>query len=143
MPTYYARETTVQLSVADIGRSTTLSPSHRQSYEATQNIEIASQEFVKASRNGTLTEDALLDEETGSHVRFLGQARDMPFFIVRAGRTFFDFGLEPHQKRNRRSARLPLPARAIDALQNPKGSSIGKVPDTKAEGEKIPGRLCV
>ena len=44
--------------------------------------------------------------ENGSHSRFLGKPGTMPFFMVHAGKTFFDSATE--ERRNRRSARIPF-----------------------------------
>lgn len=105
MPTFYALKTTVQLSVADLGRATTLNPHTQQSLAASKVIRNAAQEFARGSKDGTLTETPLYAED-GSHVRFLGKQGNMPFFMVHAGKSFFDSTTK--EKRNRRPARIPL-----------------------------------
>ena len=104
MPTFYAQKTTVQLSVADLGRATTPSPRTQQCLAASESIRNIAQEFARGSKDGTLTETPLYTEG-GSHVRFLGKHGNMPFFMVHAGEKFFDSTTE---KRNRRPARIPL-----------------------------------
>ena len=105
MPTFYAQKTTVQLSVADLGRATTPNPRTQQSHAASEYIRNVAQEFARGSKDGTLTETPLYTED-GSHVHFLGKHETMPFFIVHAGKNFFD--LTTKEKRNRRPARVPL-----------------------------------
>lgn len=105
MPTFYAQKTTVQLSVADLGRATTPNPRTQQSLAASESIRNVAQEFARGSKDGTLTETPLYTED-GSHVRFLGKHGNMPFFMVHAGRNFFD--LATKEKRNRRPTRMPL-----------------------------------
>lgn len=132
MPTFYACKTTIQLSVADITRATTPNPRSVQCPEASQNIRSTAQEFARGSKDGTLTETPLLTED-GSHIRFLGKHQDMPFFMVHAGKTFFE--LDASEKRNRRPARVPLggPAPATPTQGNGTNTGIdvsnkGKVP---------------
>ena len=52
---------------------------------------------------------------------------------MQAGRTFFDFVLEPQQRRNRRPARPLLQAHAIDTSQNVEEWLVGDRLDAKAE----------
>ena len=105
MPTFYAQKTTVQLSVADLERATTPNPRTQQSLVASKSIRNIAQEFAKGSKDGTLTETPFYTED-GSHMRFLGKRGTMPFFMVHAGKNFFD--LATKEKRNRRPARVPL-----------------------------------
>ena len=105
MPTFYAQKTTIQLSVADLGRAAPANPCTQQSIASSESIRSVAQEFAKGSKNGTLTETPFHTED-GSHVRFLGKHGDMPFFMVHAGKNFFD--LTTKEKRNRRPARVPL-----------------------------------
>lgn len=105
MPTLYGANTTVQLSVADLKLATSPNPRTNQRPEVTADVERTLLEFAKGSRNGTLDETPLY-AENGSHLRFLGKHQDMPFFIVHAGRLFFDANSKG--KRNRRAARIPL-----------------------------------
>lgn len=110
MPTLYARSTTVQLSVADLKATTT--SNYRPSLgsnmgEVTNNTA----EFAKGSRNGTLTETPLYTDDSGTHMRFLGQHQNMPFFIVQAGKHFFDSKID--KVRTRKPHRDP----SIKAIQ--------------------------
>ena len=105
MPTFYAQGTTVQLSVADLGRATTPNLHTQQSLAASASIRDISQEFTRGSKDGTLTETSL-ETEKGHHLRFLGKHGTVPFLMVHAGQHFFD--LSSKEKRNRRPARIPL-----------------------------------
>ena len=90
MPTFYASGTTIQLSTAKLEDVTTKEPSINKSQTTTGNIERAGNALAKGSIDGTLAEDMLVDEETQSHLRYLGSNRDMPFFLERAGAGFLD-----------------------------------------------------
>ena len=105
MPSYSASDTTIQLSVADLGRATTPNPRTQQSLSASATIRDISQGFTRGSRDGTLTETSL-ETEQGHHLRFLGKQGTMPFLMVHAGQNFFD--LSSKERRNRRPARMPL-----------------------------------
>lgn len=97
MPTLYARSTTVQLSVADLKTTTTTNykPSLGSNMgEVTNNTA----EFARGSRNGTLTETPLYTDDSGTHMRFLGRHQNMPFFIVQAGKHFFDRKIDKVRK---------------------------------------------
>ena len=99
MPTLYARSTTVQLSVADLENTTTIDykPSLGSNMgEVTNNAA----EFARGSRNGTLTETPLYTDDSGTHMRFLGRHQNMPFFIVQAGKHFFDRKIDKVRKQN-------------------------------------------
>lgn len=89
MPTLYGHSTSVQLSVANLAKATTQNPESRQCNASTASIKKIDLEFAKASRDGTLAETVLLGDD-GRHLRFLGKSKDMPFFMVCAGKNFFD-----------------------------------------------------
>lgn len=139
MPTYHARGTTIQLSVADIDRSTTQNPINRQCQEAKEIVESNVLEFAKASKHATLNEDALLDARTSSHIRFLGTNEDMPFLLVRAGKTFFGYDLKPNGRKNRRATRLALPMSTVESTTEPLLSR--EVQDIDASGKMTAGTL--
>lgn len=105
MPTFYAKSTTVQLSAADLECATTPKIRAAQGTEATESTRDVVFALAKASKDGTLSEIAINGPD-GHHVQFLGENEDMPFFVVRAGKNFFD--PDAPEKRNRRPARLPL-----------------------------------
>ena len=107
MPTLYCRSTTIQLSISGLTLATTAYPVPHQSREARDNIQHATEALVKGSRDGTLTEDPLYSEKTQSHINFLGKNQDMPFFMVHAGKDYFD-SQNNKRGRNRRVARSPL-----------------------------------
>lgn len=106
MPTYYSRLTTVQLAVADLRKTTTSKPKTRPHPSVYEEINACATEFAKASVNGTLDENPIhTEDEKHSHVRYLGTSGNMPFFIVQAGKAFFE--PETEGKRTRRPARVP------------------------------------
>lgn len=105
MPTLYGKKTTVQLSVSDLRRATTPNPRTQQSPTTSASIRDIAQQFARDSIDGTLSETPLYTEE-GSHVRFLGNNKDMLFYMVHAGKNFFD--LTTTEQRNTRPARVPL-----------------------------------
>ena len=108
MPRFAGVGTTVQLSVADLHRTTTLNPGTQQSFAVTESIKYVAQEFARGSIDGTLTETPLCTgdgSEDESHMQFLGKLLTMPFFMVQAGKNFFH--LITKEKRNRRPTRVP------------------------------------
>ena len=109
MPAFYGQDTTIQLSVADLGRAITTNPGIRQCPPVSESIQNIALEFARGSKDGTLTETPLYAENE-SHVGFLGNNKTMLFFMVHAGKTFFDSTTK--EKRNRRSARIPF---AVDS----------------------------
>ena len=104
MPTFHGQDTTIQLSVADLGRAITTTTGLRQSIPVSESIRNIALEFARGSKDGTLTETPLYAENE-SHVGFLGHNRTMLFFMVDAGKTFFD--PNTNERRNRRAARIP------------------------------------
>ena len=126
MPTFFAQKTTVQLSVADLGRATTPNPRTQQSFAASESIRNVAQEFARGSKDGTLTETPLYAED-GSHLHFLGKHGNMPFFMVHAGKNLFDSTTK--EKRNRRPARIPLAGasegESTSTAANMNGETIG------------------
>jgi len=108
MPTLYSHSTSVQLSVANLVKATTQNPQPRQCSASTASIKHIDLEFAKASKDGTLAETALLGDD-GRHLRFLGDHEDMPFFMVRAGKDFFNSNdTEKTTKRPARSMRTQM-----------------------------------
>lgn len=106
MPTFYSRTTAIQLSVSDLSEATTLHPMSHQSKEATNNVQDVTKAFVKGSRYRTLMEDPINIRDTQSHIDFLGKDRDMPFFMVQAGKDYFN--QDNSGGRTKRPIRLPL-----------------------------------
>ena len=104
MPRFAGAETTVQLSVADLRRTTTLYPRTQQTVVGSESVKTVAQEFARGSIDGTLTE-TLLCTEDGEQIQFLVKLRTMPFYMVQAGKNFFD--LITKEKRNRRPVRVP------------------------------------
>ena len=102
MPTLYGRNTTVQVSLADLGKVITQNPRPKQCPETTNSIGKIELEFINASRNATLAEQSLLGEDE-KHLRFLGRHEDMPFFMVRVGKDFFNPNAA--ERKTRRAAR--------------------------------------
>ena len=106
MPTLYSRSTAIQLSVSHLSEATTAHPIPHQSPEARSNIQNATNSLVKASRNGTLMEDPINSTDGESHLRFLGKKQDMPFFLVQAGKDYFNPNASG--RRTKRPIRSPL-----------------------------------
>jgi len=133
MPTFYAKSTAAQLSIADLEKSTTRNPISRQCPESTKAVEIAALEFARASKHGTLREDAIDDKATGSHMRFLGKHRDVPFFMVEAGKHLFD--PETTERRNRKAVRVPSlkPTVELVPLKNVQAETDGINRDRKVQ----------
>lgn len=138
MPTYHGLKTTVQLSVADLDRATTRNPLTQHGPATRESIRRVTQEFAQGSKDGTLTETYLSAKdksyiefpgETPLSTGFLGEPRRMPFFMVHAGKDFFD--LTTKENRNRRPCRVPLDKKT-------KGGSASTAIDLS--GEKKDGR---
>ncbi|KAL2042074.1 hypothetical protein N7G274_005262 [Stereocaulon virgatum] len=146
MPTLYAATTTVQLSVANLKLATSPNPRTSQRPEVTADVERTLLEFAKGSRNGTLDETPLY-AENGSHLRFLGKHQDMPFFMVRAGKNFFD--ATSKERRNRRAARIPLheaPNGSLINLSNRENAPfqpVSRDTDPEYTPPQIPQALCL
>ena len=123
MPTFSGNNTTLQLSTANILKSTTANPTGIKSSQCTSNVESAINEFAKASISGTLAEDVIEDEATGSSVRFLGKHQDMPFLMVRAGKGFYE--KERLGARTGRVARMLFDTRGAKATPHRNSASDG------------------
>lgn len=99
MPTFFARFTKIQLSATDLPSLTTSVPNSTPSANPTgRNEELAAQ----IAAGEPLSERPLYCRDSGSHMRFLGQRQDMPFFMVHAGKQLFrtresDRGSRTHQ----------------------------------------------
>ena len=117
MPTLYSRLTTAQLSITDFTEATTAHPLQHQCKDARANIQHASKALVYGSRDRTLTEDPIYTQNSQSHIHFLGEYEDIPFFMVHAGKDYFD----PHTSkggRTRRPARSPLTSANANSAPN-------------------------
>lgn len=140
MPTFFSRWTTVQLSVADLPKTTINDPKLRKGQDVYEGISNTTLEFAKASRNGTLAETPLNDSETGSHMRYLGVNEDMPFFIVHAGKDFFN--PNTNEPRNRWPERVPpeafdqAPVRLASSLPSPSMVNASVYEEPAAKGEE-------
>lgn len=87
MPTYFARSTKVALSIATLAKSTDPGPLSFRDAQTRNRLQTAASELS----NGTvLKEMPIYTKEDGSHLRFLGEHNDMPFFMVRTGKHFLD-----------------------------------------------------
>ena len=86
MPTFYARSTTIRLSTADHALTTTAKPVGHSSKEAADHLQNIIAEFANGAEGGGMSETSIDDKESGSHIRFLGKRKDMPFFMIRAGK---------------------------------------------------------
>lgn len=101
MPTYFARSTKVTLSVASLAKSTdTGSLTHRDTHTR-KSLQTATSEL---SNGAVLKEMPIYTAQDGSHLRFLGEDNDMPFFMVRTGD--FHLGSSTHGTSNEHSLRV-------------------------------------
>ena len=90
MPSYMCGSTRISLSVADLEKSTTPSPTHKVGPEFTSFCQTAADELKKDVAKRTLSETPINTEEPWpSHLRFLGANQDMPFLMVQAGHDLF------------------------------------------------------
>ena len=89
MPTSYGRNTSVQLSVASLASVITPKPRCKQCPETSSCIRQIELAFTEASTEGTLAEESINGED-GRHLQFLGRNKDLPFFMVRAGKDFYN-----------------------------------------------------
>ena len=137
MPTYQGLNTAVQLSVTDLNRATTRNPSTKHGPAASECIRRIAQEFARGSKDGTLTETLLSTKdktyiefpgETPLSMGYLGNPRRMPFFMVHAGKNFFDLTTKEH--RNRRPYRVPLDKKS-------KGESASTAIDLSGEKKHV------
>ena len=131
MPTFYANGITIQLSTARLEDVITRKPTTSNTPQSTLSIEKAGDALTRGSIDGTLAEDALLDETTNSHLRYLGENRDMPFFLARAGQGYFDI---KGKARTRAPARVP-PIKHSSSLQTPTDLVSAEKPDGQCKLE--------
>lgn len=103
MPTLFARSTKVQLSVCDLAASTTKVPSSYPNPSTTAKLQAVASEIAAGD---VLPERPVYCKDSGSHMRFLGEFEDMPFFMVQAGMDLFM--TEATGQGSRRSALGPL-----------------------------------
>lgn len=105
MPTLYSRSTTIQLSIADLPKTTTHDhKSHL--FTHTSVVANVAAELARGAKDGTLTEVPLYAKDTDTRMRFIGANGDMPFYMVRAGKHLFD--PSTNNTRTRRPERIPL-----------------------------------
>ena len=84
MPKFYAGGTAIKLSAVRLQDTITEQPTVNKSIQSTLNVKEAEDAFSKSGLDDAFAETAIEDEETQSHMRFLGRSRDMPFFLVHA-----------------------------------------------------------
>ncbi|MCJ1299473.1 hypothetical protein MMC08_002265 [Hypocenomyce scalaris] len=113
MPTYFARSTKVELSVSSLAKSTDQGPLSHRDAQTKIKLQAAASELS----NGTvLKEMPIYTDNGGSHMRFLGEHNDMPFFMVRTGKYFFDD--EMHGSTNKRSSIVSSPASSTSSCDS-------------------------
>ncbi|KAL8992826.1 MAG: hypothetical protein Q9169_006812 [Polycauliona sp. 2 TL-2023] len=81
MPSYQTGGVNIRLAVADFNKTVTPNPRTQQNKESIANADRALEQFTDGST--TIAETPLLDE-SGCSLGFLGQHRDMPFFVSHA-----------------------------------------------------------
>lgn len=89
MPTYDSKQTTVQLTVVDLHKTTTTNPKIQL---GTNGPEVASNaaEFARSSTQGALKELPVIQIDTHGSMNYIGFDDNTPFFMVRAGVDLFD-----------------------------------------------------
>ena len=89
MPTYDSKQTTVQLTVVDLHKTTTTDPKIQL---GTNGPEVASNaaEFARSSTQGALKELPVIPIDTHGSMNYIGFNDNTPFFMVRAGFDLFD-----------------------------------------------------
>ena len=143
MPTFHSNQTTIQLSTANLQKSATPNPLVNKCSQSARNIESALAKIIKGSVTGTLPEDAIQDEATGSTIRFLGKHRDMPFLLVRTGEGFFEQG--GHGRKIGSVVQVPLEAhgeQAAASMMDPVDPEMPNEPSAKKKDTVSQGRSC-
>ena len=127
MPTYFARSTKVELSVSNLAKSTDQGPLFHRDAQTKIKLQAAASELS----NGTvLKEIPIYTDNDGSHMRFLGEHKDMPFLMVRTGKYFFDD--EMHGSTSKRSSIVSSPASSTSSCDSialiGSGSTLSSLP---------------
>lgn len=126
----------MQLSAANLQKATSEDPPNSKCPQATRNIADVADEFTRALVDGTLAEDDIIDEVTGSRTRFLGNHRDMPFFMVRAGEGFFAEDGEG-RKTNRPARVPPVTYRAASPIRDNAGAKPRRSSEPREVGNSV------
>ena len=102
MRTFHAKGVTIQVSTADLAKTTTAASSPATSGE----IEQIARAFVEGSQNGTLFGTALSrdSENEDQGMLFLGEDDPIPFYMVHVGKEFFN--IKATQDRSIRPKRM-------------------------------------
>ena len=83
MPTYLGGSISISLSHADLEKTLTRNPVRRVGKEVRENLEAVQEEF---SNHGIRLQEQTITPEGGDlSLRFLGEAQDMPFYMMKAG----------------------------------------------------------
>ena len=84
MPKSFSGGITVRLSSVKLEDTITKRPTVNKTPESTLNVAKATHSFSDSGVDDAFGEHDIEDEETNSHLRFLGHKQDMPFFLVHA-----------------------------------------------------------
>ncbi|KAH0551046.1 hypothetical protein GP486_007601 [Trichoglossum hirsutum] len=127
MPTFHSLSTSVQLSVPKVFRTPTTDSSTRQ---PTDNSGGRLEGFQRAEDVQVLSEESLIGSDI---LEFLGEGKDMPFFLVRAGRDLLKPRLETGGAGSSVASRqLPLeppsPGQTRSPATSPPGVTSGDEP---------------
>lgn len=113
MPTYFARSSKVTLSIANLAKTTDPGPLDHRDAQTRNRLQTATSEIS----NGTvLKEMPIYTQDDRSHIRFLGEHRDMPFFMVRTGEYSLDS--ETHGRTVEDSSTLFPPASSTSSCDS-------------------------
>lgn len=89
MPTHDLSQTTVQLTVVDLYRTTTTDPKTRPGTNG-PDLDINAEEFARSSTQGALEELPVTQIDRHGSMNHTGLNDNTPFFMVRAGVDLFD-----------------------------------------------------
>ncbi len=121
MPTFFATTTKIHLSVSDLAASTTKILSTHASSATARKLQAS---VAEISSGEVLTEQPLCCQD-GSHLRFLGEHEDMPFFMVQAGKNLFKTEVtESILRRQAVKPVVPLSRRAVSHASNDSDSTL-------------------
>ncbi|MCJ1483945.1 hypothetical protein MMC06_004113 [Schaereria dolodes] len=90
MPNFFSRGTAVRLSLVDLERSTTITPYSHPCKEASQHLKQVTAELRHGLEQDALREEPINVSESPSGLQYLGEHKDMPFYMVQAGKDLFN-----------------------------------------------------
>ena len=105
MPSYLGAS--VRLATSDLDKTVTQDNALKNSQLLTENVRKIERGF--AAESTSLLQEVVVPGNDGHSLRFLGEHQDMPFFLVRAGKSLFhSVGKHPAEKSRPKPVRLRL-----------------------------------